>query len=291
MKFALNCFLWLVRILPLPLVRGLGAFIGWLAWFLNIREAKVTAVNLKLCYPELTDKERSTMARQSMQEMGVSGMDMFKVWVMPYHWLAKRITVKRQDLWEQYLVDDCGVICIPPHLGNWEVCSLWCSAQTKITAMYKPPRNKILGDLVLRQREKFGANLVPTNRRGVLAMVKALQNKEAVGILPDQMPDEEGGEYAPFFGRTVLTMKLINSLMAKSGSKALMLYTLRVPGGYELHFKEPVPEIYDEDLVIAVGGLNASVEACVREAPLQYQWEYKRFTRNPNGKTGYYEFK
>ena len=54
---------------------------------------------------------------------------------------------------------------------------------------------------------------------------------------------------------------------------------------------EADPAIYSEDLQTSVAGLNASVAACVKRAPAQYQWEYKRFRRLPPEYPKCYQFK
>jgi KDO2-lipid IV(A) lauroyltransferase len=50
-------------------------------------------------------------------------------------------------------------------------------------------------------------------------------------------------------------------------------------------------QIYSEEQLTSVTGLNASVAACVRRAPAQYQWEYKRFRRLPEPYPKRYQFK
>ena len=42
--------------------------------------------------------------------------------------------------------------------------------------------------------------------------------------------------------------------------------------------------IYSDDLITSLTGLNKSVEECVTDIPEQYQWEYKRFKQDPSGK-------
>jgi uncharacterized protein YndB with AHSA1/START domain len=51
----------------------------------------------------------------------------------------------------------------------------------------------------------------------------------------------------------------------------------------EIVFREVDERLYSPDLDTSLAGLNASVEAVVREVPAQYQWEYKRFKRQPEG--------
>ena len=120
-------------------------------------------------------------------------------------------------------------------------------------------------------------------------MPKALKRGEQIGILPDQEPKLEGGVFASFFSVQALTMTLVSGLIARTGAKVVCGYAERLPKGrgYGVHFKQVDPLIYDPDLKESVEGLNRSVEACVKQLTEQYQWEYKRFKRRPDGSRFY----
>ena len=109
-----------------------------------------------------------------------------------------------------------------------------------------------------------------------------------VGILPDQEPKQGEGEFAPFFGRPALTMVLLSRLAQRTGATVLFAFAERLPKGegYVLHFL-PAPEgIADPDLPTAVAAMNRGVENCIRLAPTQYQWHYKRFSAQPRETPG-----
>ena len=120
-------------------------------------------------------------------------------------------------------------------------------------------------------------------------VLKALQRGEMVGVLPDQVPNDEGGEFANFFGKQALTMTLVSKLAARSQARVFSGFLVRLPKGrgFKLIIREADQAIYDEDLLTSVRGLNKSVEDCVLMAVEQYQWEYKRFRRQPDGKKFY----
>ncbi len=109
-----------------------------------------------------------------------------------------------------------------------------------------------------------------------------------MGILPDQVPEKTAaGGVAPFFGQPSLTIGLIHGLIQKTGCAVASVFAQRVPGGFKMVVLDADPAIYSEDELTSLTGMNASVEACVRRAPAQYQWEYKRFKRQPDGRNPY----
>src|ERR1700675_959845 len=55
---------WLLHFLPLPLLARLGEGLGMLAYVLVRSRRHIARVNLKLCFPELSDAERERLLRR-----------------------------------------------------------------------------------------------------------------------------------------------------------------------------------------------------------------------------------
>jgi KDO2-lipid IV(A) lauroyltransferase len=158
-----------------------------------------------------------------------------------------------------------------------------------MTILYKPAKIAGLNTLIAGARARAGAELVATDRQGVVRLTRVLQQGGATGILPDQQP-KEGGVFAPFFGHQAYTMTLASKLAARTSAVVLFIFTKRLPkgSGYELFCLPADAEIADADTQVATAALNRSVEQCVRLAPEQYQWEYKRFRKRPEGEPSFY---
>lgn len=284
--------LWVVQLvgsLPLTLNRWFGSCIGWFNYVLNTRLSQVTRINLERCYPDLSQTQRNELIKQSMLETGRVAAELPQIWVKPYSWLETKITkVENRELLDQALESETGLVLLLPHLGNWEIFGPYIARITDMTALYQPPKLAAMEGLIRQSREREGAKLVPTNNKGVMSLFKALKAGGTTIILPDQVPAEEAGEFAPFFGVPALTMTLVNGLVKRTGCRVLMGYALRVEGGFEITFEEPDPDIYSEDLQTSVAAMNSSVEHCVNVCPSQYQWEYKRFRKQPPGEPKFY---
>lgn len=269
--------------LPLGLLRAIGSGIGSIAWWMNGRSAKVTRTNIALCFPELSPVEQIALSRQSLQETAKTAMEAGAIWRHSWAWLDGKIVAKEgDDLLRTKLAEGKGVLVLAPHHGNWEVVAPYLASVANLTAMYQPLENPKMDELVLAGRSKLNITMAPTNRKGVMMLFKALQGGTIVGILPDQVPAKDaGGEVAPFMGQPALTMTLVHGLIQRTGCAVCSCYAERVAGGFKIVVMEADPAIYSDGQQASVSGLNASVEACVRRAPAQYQWEYKRFRRLP----------
>ena len=270
--------------LPLRWSRGLGYLLGSYLDRSNAEMAQVTRENLRLCYPTMHEAALRQLARRSLIETARALFETGAVWLRDYAWLQTRIVgVEGIEQAQQALADPRGLIILAPHMGNWEVLGLYLSTLGPVTSLYQPPDNPDLEQIVRSSREKVGATLVPTNRQGVAALLKVLKNGGFTAILPDQVPDPSGGDFAPFFGVPALTMTLVHNLVQRTHSQVLMAYARRVPEGFVIVFKSALEGIGDSDQVYSLSQMNRSIEACVADIPDQYQWEYKRFRKQPPG--------
>lgn len=284
-------FLRLMAMGSLARARRWGKWLGWISWQTRSRMAQTTRTNLALCYPKLSESECQLLARDSIYNTFQTITEGGPAWLWPNSRVMEHVLhVEGLALLKAAQAENRGTVVIAPHLGNWEVFGLYLNqcgcGQT--SQLYQAPRDARLDSLIHAARSRAGANMVSTDAKGIIALVKSLKRGEIVGILPDQVPDDaSGGEFAPFFGKTVLTMTLVSRLLQKTGARAVLGFAERTwrdgRAGWNIIFEAVPEEIYAEHIQISVSALNSSIEQLVSRAPAQYQWEYKRFRRVPPG--------
>ena len=279
--------------LPLGLARGLGRLVARLAWHLNPRGRgrHITEVNIRHCYPELPTEQQQHLACQSFLSLAENIMEMGTVWVKPVDSLMEKIVdIEGKELLLSAISRKKGLIVLGPHLGNWEVLGPYLSLNHTTTILFSPSGRTLIDDFMQQVRERSGANLVPTDQRGIVKLMKGLKQGHVTGVLPDQLPNERtGGDYAPFFGHRVLTTSLAMNMLRRTGAEAVFGFAQRVPGGFKIVFREVLPELYSEDVETALAAMNQGVEACIAECPEQYSWEYKRFRDRPSKRPTIYD--
>ena len=282
---------WLMSLIPLRLARRIGALIGVLIWRLPTRARPVIEENLRLCFPAMPDEDRQRLAKARMQHLGMMFMELGLVWSADPAKVMQRIAkVSGREHMDAALGQGKGVILLAPHIGNWEVVGLYLADNFATTSMFQPPDNPALDTLIRNARMRSGATLVPTNTSGVKALLRALKRGEVVGVLPDQVPPANSGDFAPFFGIPALTPTMSYNLIQRTGARAVMGYARRIPnsGDFEMVFLPVDEAIYSDDQVTSLTALNRGVEATTNAALEQYQWEYKRFRKQPGGERKYY---
>ena len=279
--------------IPLSALHLMADGLGALVYLLPTGTRRITLINLARVFPDMPAPERRHLARRSIQETIKTGLELGHVWYGSLeNILGKVVQVTGREYIDRARVDGKGVIYAAPHLGSWEVLGIYVSTLTPITTLYKPPKIKGLNQIVAASRARAGAELVATDRHGVVRLTRALLQGGSTGILPDQQPRAAGGVFAPFFGIPAYTMTLLPKLAAKTGAVVLLAYAERLPGGrgYRIVFRPADDGIDDTDLIRAATALNHSVEQCVRALPEQYQWEYKRFRKRPDdSEPGFYD--
>ncbi|MFY0990004.1 lysophospholipid acyltransferase family protein [Halomonas sp. C05BenzN] len=245
------------------------------------REREVTAINLAQVYPDRGEAERRRLARESLTHSTATMLELGFAWMArPERVAASILEVNGRELLDEARAEGRGVIVLAPHFGNWEVLNFWLSRHFPFTAMYEPPKLAELDAVTREGRERMGASLVPTNPRGVAALLKALKRGEAIGILPDQEPDWGSGVFAAFFGRPAYTATLLPKLVARTEARVVTGVARRLPGrGFAIHFLAADERVYSTDETVSATGVNACVEAAIALDPAQYQWEYKRYRK------------
>ena len=280
--------LWLAAAMPRMVSQFLGNVVGLLNYWFDTRSAKVCRANIKLCLPAATNPEQ--LRKRSLIETGKTMVETPAVWVAPDSrvdgWIE---TVENEALLLDALKDDRGLLILLPHTGNWELFNVYFSRHGQFTALYQPPRQPYMQEIMAKIRERRGNDLVPTTRSGIAQLYRVLAAGGSVVVLPDQIP--ASGRYANFFGQPALTDELSSRLIKRSGARALGACVVRNPGGkFSVRFIDPDEAIYSEDLDESVTAVNKVVETAAEQDLSQYQWEYKRFRERPSGSEKIYRF-
>jgi len=263
--------------LPLAFLHAIGVLLGWAMYGLSPTYRRHLRDNL-----EAAGFRDAATRRAAIASAGRLLAELPAVWLRP----RKAVSALVRRIHGQEHVDAAraagkGIVFITPHLGCFEVAAHAAAEQMPITVLYRPPKLAWLQPIIEEGRGRDNVRLARADRTGVRELLAALLRKEAVGILPDQVPGEGEGEWVEFFGRPAYTMTLAARLAARPGSVCLLGFGERLPGGagYVLHVR-PLPAA--EPGESATRHVNRALEALIRECPGQYLWGYNRYKR-PKG--------
>ncbi len=278
----LKALLRLLARLPLPLINLIGVLTGWGLYLFSKKIIRRTRKNLDIAAITHGKKDYLRLLRQSVIETGKGLVETFAIWFRPQQRVLR--WVRACHGWEHVeaaLANQQGIVFLTPHLGCYEITALYYAARHPITVLYRPARQQWLAPLIDEGRNRSLIKQAPTNLRGVRSLLKALKQGEAVGILPDQVPEFGEGAWVDFFGTPAYTMTLVGKLVESSGAKVLLAYGERLSWGrgYVIHIRPLQAEA-------SAANINLGIEGLVRERPQQYLWSYRRFKQpKPHGKT------
>lgn len=277
--------------LSLPTLHRLGSACGSLIWLLDGRLRRVTERNLSLLLTQDGAETRQAIARAVLRETGKSMTEVAIVWAgSPQRALSLVREVRGLEHLEAARAAGRGLIIAAPHLGCWELLNYWLAERMPLSIAYRQPQRPYFEPLLLKARGALQVEQVRAEGAGVRALYRRLNVGGVVGILPDQRPKRGEGEFAPFFGIPAMTMVLLPRLARHTGAPVLFAFAerLREGAGFRIHLLPAPDGIADADLGVACAALNRGVEACVRIAFTQYQWTYKRYSIQPDGRPNPY---
>lgn len=263
--------------LPLATNHALGALLGYAVYWLSPSYARRLRENLAGAG---LAAQPGTL-RANIRETGKGMLELPWVWQRPYEEVLAK--VRRCDGWqhvETAHTNGRGVIFLTPHLGCFEMLSLYIAKHYPMTSLYRPPRQAFLDRMMKTGRQRGQATLAPADMSGVRLLLKALKRGECIGMLPDQAPGNGEGTWTPFFGRPAYTMTLFGRLLSATGATAILCVSERLPAGagYALRFE---PLAFDAERPTEPQ-LNAVLERAILALPAQYLWSYNRY-KVPHG--------
>ena len=265
--------------LPLPVLHAGGWLMGWLTFLFSGRYRRLLIANVQ---------QAGLPLRTALASVGESGKMVAET---PRLWLGRPMKVgwEGASVLEAALSHGSGVLFLTPHLGCFEITAQAVAQRfgdrMPITVLFRPSRQPALRDLVATARERPNLHTAPTTLAGVKQLIKALKSRQAVGLLPDQVPPAGQGVWAPFFGREAYTMTLSARLAQMPGVQLVLIWGERLSWGrgYLVHLRPcQFKDGLNSDPQIAATQINQAMEALVRECPAQYIWSYNRY-KPPHG--------
>ena len=268
--------------LPLSAARALGAAIGRMAWWLRLPGAGVTASNIALCFPELSPSEVRDLARRSLIQTGCVAAETGFIWHASERALDGAIeAVEGAALLDAARSSAGGAVILAPHFGNWELLGFALGRPLRITFLYDRPKGALLDRALCRARSRWGVKLAAGDLGGLRQLKRALADGAAVGVLPDQTPRPDAAVTVPLFGVPAATMTLVHRLIGPQ-TLVLLATAQRTQRGFRVRYERVCDAVKSADPRVSAIAMNRAIEAAVRRAPAQYQWEYKRFrSRRP----------
>ena len=276
--------------LPVNTNLKLAKMIGDLLYRFDRKHRERALANLQRSFPTMGEKERQELARRSMQEIPMLGVEVL---------FTTRLV--RIDTWRKYVDLDSfretlalllsrerGLIVLTAHYGNFEILGyVLALIGFPTSSIARPLDNQYISHWLFSVREKLGQKII-MKKGATDEVVDVLNRKGTVAFVADQNAGSKG-VFVDFFGRKASTYKSIGLVAMQYEVPIAVGYARRINDQFK--FKVGVQDIiYPADwksqsdpLRYITQRYSSAIEAFVREDPGQYWWVHRRWKTRPKG--------
>ncbi|MHA7841032.1 MAG: lysophospholipid acyltransferase family protein [Gammaproteobacteria bacterium] len=277
----------LLSFLPFSWLVVLGHGLGQLLYWFAPRLRHYATVNLALCFPQATPKERKKWLKKSFRNMGVSAMEM----VVGYYWSRARLQkiilhLQGIEHIEAAQAANKGVILLMGHFTSFLLGARLLSLSIPIAGMYHHPKNKTIATIFHHLLSGFTEALF--TRKEANGLVHYLQQGGVAVYLSDIDAKNKRCVFAPFFGVQAATLTSTARIAQQSGAVVIPFSAFRQQGGYVLTVEKPLDNFPSADHYNDALRINQCYERMVQTQRDQYLWQAKRFKTRPAGEKKVY---
>ena len=277
--------LWVLRglgYLPLSWLRALGAGLGVLLWAVIPSRRRVVAINLRVCFPQLSEVERAQLARQTFVCFAQAWLDRSWLWHRSPACIQARVQLTGQVA---ALSEPTPTVLFAPHFMGLDVgwTALTLNLPLVFTTIFTPQSNAVIDAWVAKGRERFGRVRLFRREDGVKPIVSALRQHELLYLLPDMNFGPSESIFVPFYGEAAATVPSLSRFAKLGRARVLPVITRMTDSGYEVVVHPAWHDFPTDDAEADTATMNRRLEAFINTMPAQYFWVHKRFKTRPPG--------
>lgn len=272
-------FLRFTALLPLAWSRALGAGFG-LIMMANKKRKRIARINLEMCFPKLSPREREHLLRRHFIVSGQSYFDLAYLAFASERRILRKTHIRGLEQYHE--LRGRNIILLVPHCVGMNFGGAVMAHHRAQFSMIKLQDNPVVNWLLNRGRMRFGCFLL-SRTQGLRPVIRALKQ----GLVFLYSPDEDFGErqsvFVPFFGVPTATLSTLGRLAHFTNALVVPCFTRLLPGGrgYEVILKPPLEDFPNGDRTRDAARMNAVLEEGLRPMPEQYLWTFKLFKTRP----------
>lgn len=286
--FALG-LLWVFAQLPNRLKMRVGKILGKILFLIPTQMKQTTKINLELCFPELSMKEREILLKKNFASLGIALIESAMAWWLPDHRLKNLYKVHGDEHLKAALKKGKGVILIAPHFACLELIGRLMGLDYTFGVMYRVHKKPFVGTLHALFRKKHYTTYIPSHQ--VRKLIHALHGNLPIWYAYDiDAGAKRNSVFAPFFNIETATLTTVTRIVNLTDAVVLPLNYYRSENDfqYEVIISPPLTNFPGNNVTEDAARLNIILENAIREHPEQYVWQYKRFKTRPHGQKRFY---
>ena len=210
-------------------------------WLPNLR-ATVAANQAQVLGADPDDERVALATREAFELYARYWFDTFRIRTMPNHEFNDRITVIGREHVDRALDAGRGVICVLPHLGNWDAGGHWFGLNGyRIVVVAEELRPRRLYELFIHHRERLGMRVIGLEKDAHVGqrLKQLLAQNWMVALVADRDLSGRGIEVEMFGARRrVPAGPALLSITSKA--PILPVTTATLDHGWQVRFETPL---------------------------------------------------
>ena len=274
--------------LPLAWVRALGVALGWMLFQVVGSRRRVVRINVRLCFPQLSEAEVRQLTRRMFVCFAQAWLDRAWLW----HGAPEVVRARLQITGAVHeLAGQVPVVIFAPHFvgldAGWT--ALTQQLPRHFTTIYTNQANQVMDAWILAGRQRFGSVRLFGRADGVKTIVAALRAGDPLYLLPDMNFGPHESVFVPFYGVSAATVPSLSRFARLGRAKVVPVITRLTPTGYAVEVLPSWSDFPSDDAAADTARMNTALQHYIDSMPEQYYWVHKRFKDRPNGEPDFYQ--
>lgn len=273
-------FLWLISLIPFKIIYVIADVIYALVFYVFKYRRDVVRKNLLIAFPDKTEQERLTIARQFYHNLIDTFLESIKFITISKKEILKKSTGDFK-LINDLAAKGLNVHIMAGHQFNWEFGNVLASMDLKVPfiGIYMPISNKYLDRIFYNFRKRYGTILISATDFKNNKDHKAYSSLYTVGLAADQNPgDPSNGYWMDFFGKNVPFVTGPSRSAVKNNTAVVIIGFHKIKRGL-YHFSsklitENAASYTPEALTLLY---KNELENIIRKDPSNYLWSHRRW--------------
>jgi len=272
---------WLIALLPLRILYVLSDLAFLFTYYFPGYRKKTVMNNLRNAFPAKSEAELKTISKKFYHHFNDILVEILKMIHLSPKELASRITVKNPEALNELYMQKKSVIAVVGHYNNWEwILGTKPYVPHQSMAIYKPLNNKYFNRFLIRNRSRYGVELISMRETLRKMLTYKKENKITLcAFITDQSPVWEETQYWTNFLNQLTPVYLgIEKMAKKTGQAVVFLHVQKKARGW---YEMEVIRLFDEVDNVSPHEITnrhlAILEQIIIAQPEYWLWTHRRW--------------
>ncbi|MCY3018002.1 MAG: lysophospholipid acyltransferase family protein [Planctomycetota bacterium] len=279
----------ILNVLPGRVARWCGRTAAAMAWLLDRKHRQQVLTHMDIAFRGTMPRaEKEALCRRWFEHIGLGLVEFARMRQLTRENVDQLADFTELKKFDELLARGKGLLCVPAHHGNWELCGYAVSLKGyPLQSVARPMDNPFLDELITAHRERSGNTII--QKWKVLWKLKKLLDKGGIVTMSIDQNGGVAGLFVPCFSTLASTVTSPAELHLATRVPIIVATLNRKPD--KIHhvlrvwdvIEYPSSGDHDADVKAVITRINAAVERAVREYPEQWLWVHKRWKTRPPG--------